>query len=96
MSIRPIRHFGDPVLTTPATEVMVFDGSLRTRFQGIAAAGRLRLKTGQLTGVRALAGYATGRDGARWIIVILHNHPLANGPVGIDLQHQLLQSVLRP
>lgn len=72
------------------------DGSLRTRFQGIAAAGRLRLKTGQLTGVRALAGYATGRDGARWIIVILHNHPLANGPVGIDLQHQLLQSVLRP
>ncbi len=41
------------------------DGSLRTRFQGIAAAGRLRLKTGQLTGVRALAGYATGRDGAR-------------------------------
>ncbi len=30
MSIKSIRHFGDPVLTTPAIEVMDFDKELRT------------------------------------------------------------------
>ena len=29
MSIQPIRHFGDPVLTTPAAEVVDFDKELR-------------------------------------------------------------------
>lgn len=30
MSIKPIRHFGDPVLVTPASEVRDFDKELRT------------------------------------------------------------------
>jgi peptide deformylase len=30
MSIKEIRHFGDPVLITPATEVLTFDKELRT------------------------------------------------------------------
>ena len=30
MPIQPIRHFGDPVLVTPATEVVDFDKELRT------------------------------------------------------------------
>jgi peptide deformylase len=30
MPIQPIRHFGDPVLTTPAIEVVDFDKELRT------------------------------------------------------------------
>lgn len=30
MAIQPIRHFGDPVLTTRATEVTTFDKELRT------------------------------------------------------------------
>jgi peptide deformylase len=30
MAIQPIRHFGDPVLTTPAIEVVDFDKELRT------------------------------------------------------------------
>jgi len=29
MSIQPIRHFGDPVLVTPANEVLTFDKELR-------------------------------------------------------------------
>ncbi|MFM8446444.1 MAG: peptide deformylase, partial [Actinomycetota bacterium] len=28
MSIQPIRYFGDPVLTTPASEVVDFDKEL--------------------------------------------------------------------
>ena len=30
MSIQSIRHFGDPVLVTPASEVVDFDKELRT------------------------------------------------------------------
>lgn len=35
MSIQPIRYFGDPVLTTPASEVMDFDKELRTLVQDL-------------------------------------------------------------
>jgi len=29
VAIRTIRHFGDPILTTPASEVTVYDKELR-------------------------------------------------------------------
>jgi peptide deformylase len=35
MSIQPIRFFGDPVLTTPATEVVDFDKELRVLVQDL-------------------------------------------------------------
>lgn len=35
MSIQPIRHFGDPVLLTPATEVIDFDKELRKLVQDL-------------------------------------------------------------
>jgi peptide deformylase len=35
MSIQPIRLFGDPVLTTPATAVIDFDKELRTLVQDL-------------------------------------------------------------
>ena len=31
MPVLPVRLFGDPVLTTPADEVMTFDAELRRR-----------------------------------------------------------------
>lgn len=39
------------------------DGTLKTRFCGTAAEGRLSAKTGTLDGVRALAGYTKTRSG---------------------------------
>ena len=55
--------------------------------------GRLRLKTGLLKNVRALAGYAIDRSGDIWVVVILHNDPRASQAIGIEIQHQLLESI---
>ncbi len=69
------------------------DGSLRKRFHNLAGPGRLRLKTGRLKDVRALAGYAIDRNGDVWVVVILHNHPRASSSVGIEIQHRLLETI---
>jgi D-alanyl-D-alanine carboxypeptidase/D-alanyl-D-alanine-endopeptidase (penicillin-binding protein 4) len=39
--------------------------------------GQAHLKTGSLEGVRAVAGYLLDKDGRRWIVVALVNHPKA-------------------
>jgi serine-type D-Ala-D-Ala carboxypeptidase/endopeptidase (penicillin-binding protein 4) len=51
------------------------DGTLRERVKDIA--GQAFLKTGSLRDVTAVAGYANGNSGARYIVVGLINHPNA-------------------
>ena len=51
------------------------DGTLRER--GKSVAGLAFLKTGSLRDVTAIAGYANGNSGARYIVVGLINHPNA-------------------
>lgn len=50
------------------------DGTLRRLQQ---AAGRAHLKTGSLRDVAAVAGYALGRSGQRWIVVAMIHHEQA-------------------
>ena len=49
-------------------------GTLRNRMNGTRAANNARAKTGTLTGVTALSGYVTGRNGRRYIFVMISNH----------------------
>ncbi|MEO7886287.1 MAG: D-alanyl-D-alanine carboxypeptidase/D-alanyl-D-alanine-endopeptidase [Polaromonas sp.] len=51
------------------------DGTLRERGKNLA--GQAFLKTGSLRDVTAIAGYANGNSGARYIVVALVNHPNA-------------------
>lgn len=51
------------------------DGTLRERGKGVA--GQAFLKTGSLRDVTAIAGYANGHSGTRYIVVGLINHPNA-------------------
>ena len=46
-------------------------GTLRRRYRDLG--GRVRAKTGTIRGVSALSGYVTGRDGGRYVFVILAN-----------------------
>ena len=73
--------------------IAAVDGSLRNRFHNVAGPGRLRLKTGLLKDVRALAGYAIDLNGDFWVVVILHNHPRASSSVSIEIQRRLLETL---
>ena len=55
------------------------DGTLEARFVGSAAGGIVHAKTGSMSGVRTLAGYATTASGERLVFAILGNSPDAPG-----------------
>jgi D-alanyl-D-alanine carboxypeptidase/D-alanyl-D-alanine-endopeptidase (penicillin-binding protein 4) len=61
-----------PFLT--ALPIAGTDGSLAGRMTGTAAQGNVRAKTGTMTNVRSLAGYATTRDGEPLAFVIMVNN----------------------
>jgi D-alanyl-D-alanine carboxypeptidase/D-alanyl-D-alanine-endopeptidase (penicillin-binding protein 4) len=48
-------------------------GTLAMRMRGTPAAGNLRAKNGNLTGVTSLAGYVTGADGRHYVFVVISN-----------------------
>jgi serine-type D-Ala-D-Ala carboxypeptidase/endopeptidase (penicillin-binding protein 4) len=50
------------------------DGGLASRMKGTPAENNLRAKTGTMSNIRTLAGYATTRDGERVAIVIMINN----------------------
>jgi D-alanyl-D-alanine carboxypeptidase/D-alanyl-D-alanine-endopeptidase (penicillin-binding protein 4) len=53
------------------------DGTMKRRLDGQAAAGHAHVKSGSLDGVRTMAGYVLDKDGRRWVLVFLVNHPQA-------------------
>jgi MATE family multidrug resistance protein len=53
------------------------DGTLRSRFRD-APPGAVRLKTGHLAGVNAIAGYVTAADGHAYIVVSIANDARAD------------------
>lgn len=71
------------------------DGTFRRRFRNGPVTGRAHLKTGRLDGVTAMAGYAIGIEGRRYVVVALHNAPEVHRGTGEVVQNAILEWVYR-
>jgi D-alanyl-D-alanine carboxypeptidase/D-alanyl-D-alanine-endopeptidase (penicillin-binding protein 4) len=69
------------------------DGTLRRRFRSPEMEGRLRMKTGSLQDVSALAGYVNAASGRTYVAVIILNHPGAELGAGESVQAALVNWV---
>jgi D-alanyl-D-alanine carboxypeptidase/D-alanyl-D-alanine-endopeptidase (penicillin-binding protein 4) len=69
------------------------DGTLRRRFRSPEMEGRLRMKTGSLQDVSALAGYVNAASGRTYVAVIIVNHPGVEQGAGDAIQAALVNWV---
>ena len=69
------------------------DGTMKKRLSGADVAGQAHIKTGSLTGVRAIAGYVLDAKGRTMVVVCIVNH--ARAPSAPLLQDALLNWVFR-
>jgi D-alanyl-D-alanine carboxypeptidase/D-alanyl-D-alanine-endopeptidase (penicillin-binding protein 4) len=70
--------------------VAAVDGTLRRRFRTPGIEGRVRMKTGNLQDVSALAGYVTSVSGRSYVAVIFLNHAGADAGLGAAVQTALV------
>ena len=68
-----------------------YDGSARRYFRDVATKGKLRLKTGRLKHVRAIAGFAVTTDNRTWIVVILHNLSSTKSTPGFAVHESIVK-----
>ena len=93
------RNLGELLLAAHRSPVMpelmaslpltAVDGTMRKRLSGAEVAGQAHIKTGTLTGVRAIAGYVLNGQGRRMVVVSIINH--ANAGNAQPVQDALLQ-----
>ena len=59
--------------------LVAVDGTMKKRLAGTEIAGHAHIKTGTLSGVRAIAGYVLDRKGRMMVAVFMVNHARAAG-----------------
>lgn len=64
--------------------VAAVDGTMKKRLSGADVAGQAHIKTGSLTGVRAIAGYVLDGRGRRVAVVFIVNHANAGNAQGVQ------------
>ena len=67
------------------------DGTARKRLNGKIPAGKIRIKTGLINGVRAMAGYVQSASNKRYVVVALQNHPGIQNGIGTQVQDEVLK-----
>ncbi len=72
----------------PTLPVAGMDGTLKKRMQGSAAEGTVKAKTGTLSAVITLAGYATAPNGHKLCFAIM-NQGILNGNAARDFQDKV-------
>lgn len=72
--------------------ILGMDGTVKKRFRDSELAGYAHLKTGTLDGVKSMAGYVDARNGKKWVVVFIINHPnAARGQIAQDALVEWLQ-----
>jgi D-alanyl-D-alanine carboxypeptidase/D-alanyl-D-alanine-endopeptidase (penicillin-binding protein 4) len=71
--------------------LVAVDGTMKKRLSGAEVAGQAHIKTGSLSGVRAIAGYVLDSHGRRVVVVFIVNH--ANAGNAQPVQDALLKWV---
>lgn len=71
------------------------DGTLKNRMKGTPAAGRILAKSGSISNVNALAGYATAKGGDRLAFAIVVNHHTVPGREAIDAIDDICNVLVR-
>jgi len=74
-----LRGFYSPLMPEFVASLPIagVDGTVRRRLGDSSAAGQAHIKTGYLSGVRAVAGYVRNRSGKWLTVVAVINHPAA-------------------
>lgn len=67
------------------------DGTLRNRFDAPGMQGRIRLKTGRIDDVSALAGYVNAASGKTFVVVTIVNHRGAHTGTGDAVHAELIR-----
>jgi serine-type D-Ala-D-Ala carboxypeptidase/endopeptidase (penicillin-binding protein 4) len=70
------------------------DGTLEKRFSNVSDPSRIRMKTGTLKDVSAIAGYVQGDSGKTYAVVIFLNHAGVQNGVGEAIQSAVIDWVL--
>lgn len=85
--------FRSPVMAEfiSSLPIVGIDGTMKRRLNGGDIAGKARIKTGTLAGVKTVAGYVLDRTGKYNVVAFLINHP--NAAAGTAAQDALLQWV---
>ena len=88
-----IAAFRSPVMPElmASLPVAAVDGTMKKRLSGADVAGQAHIKTGSLSGVRAIAGYVLDAQGRRVVLVLFINH--ANAGNAQPVQDALLKWV---
>lgn len=79
----------------PSLPIMGRDGTLRKRCIGTSAQDRVRAKTGTVTGVSSLSGYATAANGHLLVFSII-NQGISQSSQGRGFQDRVCQALTRP
>jgi serine-type D-Ala-D-Ala carboxypeptidase/endopeptidase (penicillin-binding protein 4) len=59
--------------------IAAMDGTMRRRLRNTPVAGQAHIKTGSLSGVRAISGITRDANGQSWAVSVIVNHPSAGG-----------------
>jgi D-alanyl-D-alanine carboxypeptidase/D-alanyl-D-alanine-endopeptidase (penicillin-binding protein 4) len=84
--------FGTFLASLPVAGV---DGTLKSRMGGAETAGRIYAKTGTITGVSTLSGYATTLSNELLAFSIMINHYPGKTDALRDLQDRILTELVR-